>query len=113
MFDPVKIIARNIFYRMLKTFRPIYNNYRNDHTILRELLRADGYIYSQNNIIYISLDLKRRLNRKQKKAIEIFIKIIESKINDVSVFTNCIKLSLCKSDIARKKRVFNLRFHEF
>ncbi|MCF7791821.1 MAG: hypothetical protein K9M56_07475 [Victivallales bacterium] len=113
MFDTVKIIARNIFYRLLEIFRPIYNNYRNDHTILRELLRTDGYIYSQSNIIYISLDLKRRLNRKQRKSTDEFIKIIESKINNLSVFTKHIRLSLCNSNIAKKKRAFNLRFSKF
>lgn len=113
MFDTVKIIARNIFYRLLEIFRPIYNNYRNDHTILRELLRADGYIYSQSNIIYISLDLKRRLNRKQRKSTDEFIKIIESNINNLSVFTKHIRLSLYKPNIAKKKRAFNLRFSKF
>jgi hypothetical protein len=110
MLDVVKITARNMFFTLLKIFRPIYNNYRNDHTILRELIRAHGYIRSKDNKINLLLDLERRVAVQQKTKIDAFIQIIENKLNDANIFSKEITISLISSCILEKKKAFNLRF---
>ena len=45
LLDSMKIIARNLFYQQFEPFRQLYDNYRDDHVILRNLSRADGFVY--------------------------------------------------------------------
>jgi len=55
LLDGIKIIARNMFYRQLEPFRQLYDNYRDDHVILRNLSRADGFIYFGRNKVELIL----------------------------------------------------------
>jgi len=40
--DAIKISARNMFYKALNPFRRLYDNYRDDHTLFRDLSRSHG-----------------------------------------------------------------------
>ncbi len=71
--DAVKINARNIIYQLLKIFRPIWNNYRNDLLILRELITAMGHIQENEKLITIALNPARQYTKKQKHKILIFL----------------------------------------
>ncbi len=44
MMDSIKILARNLFYVMLAPFKKLYNNYRDDHVVFRNLTRSHGCI---------------------------------------------------------------------
>ena len=55
LLDSIKIIARNMFYQQLQPFRQMYDNYRDDHVILRNLSRADGFIYFGRNSVEVIL----------------------------------------------------------
>ena len=55
LLDSIKIIARNMFYQQLEPFRQLYDNYRDDHVILRNLSRADGFVYFGRNSIEVIL----------------------------------------------------------
>ena len=42
--DMLKITARNIFYKLLEVFRPLYDNFRDDCALLREITRLSGIV---------------------------------------------------------------------
>lgn len=44
LMDALKILARNIYRRLLLRFRPLYDNLRDDHVILRNLIAAPAFI---------------------------------------------------------------------
>ena len=77
--DAVKITARNIFFRLHGEFRIGYNNYRNDHVILRELLRAVGTLVKNDLDVVIVLHPSRQYPPSTRKLIASFI----NKINDI------------------------------
>lgn len=49
--DAIRLSSRNIFYCLMEIFRPMYNNYRDDHVILRELTRSMGIIQKRDGMI--------------------------------------------------------------
>ena len=53
--DAIRLSSRNIFYCLMDIFRPLYNNYRDDHVILRELTRSLGIIEKREVVINIQL----------------------------------------------------------
>jgi len=79
--DAIKIISRNIIYELLNIFRPIWNNYRNDHVILRELLASVGFINEKESTIYIQLNPTRQFAAKDKQKILLFLLKISTLIN--------------------------------
>ena len=81
MMDAIRIIAYNMFRAMIGIFRPIYNNYRNDHVMLRMLTRTDGFIWRTGQIIHIQLWLKGRYQLHQKKIFQSFIDKMNHFIN--------------------------------
>ena len=109
MLDAIKITARNIFYTLLGIFRPIYDNYRNDNKILRELICSHGYLSIEENQIKIQIDLERRLSPTQKRKIEHFISIIEGEINKRNIFKKRVAITLHNSILKKKTEAFNLR----
>ena len=78
LMDAIRISARNILGQCHDQFRPLYENYRNDHRILRELIRAPAFISWQGDQRKIVLIPTRSYQKKQKKSIENFLQ----KIND-------------------------------
>ncbi|HIM11953.1 TPA: hypothetical protein EYM26_14265 [Candidatus Poribacteria bacterium] len=82
MMDALRITAHNMFQNMFRLFRPIYGNYRNDHTMLRMLTRADGFIWSEDEVIQIRLWLKGRFQTHHKKAFQSFIHRLNSFSNE-------------------------------
>ena len=44
VYDALKLIARNAFYRELAPFKKSYDNYRDDHVIFRNLTHAPGLL---------------------------------------------------------------------
>lgn len=42
--DAIKLLARNIFYLSLKSFKEKYNNYRDDHLLFRHLSKSPGLL---------------------------------------------------------------------
>jgi len=80
--DAIRITARNIFGVLHSQFRPIYNNYRNDHRILRELIRAPGVIRRTETEIIVTLIPSRHYSKKTKNAVERFLQNNTSKVDD-------------------------------
>ncbi len=103
MMDAIRILAYNMFRAMVGLFRPIYNNYRNDHVMLRMLTHTDGFIWRSDQIIHIQLWLKGRYQSHQKKIFQSFIDKMNNFINGhfqgraatvkIGLFDNASKLS--------------------
>jgi hypothetical protein len=55
VMDVIKLIARNAFYTLLIPFKQRYDNYRDDHAILRNLTHAHGLFIETENHLRIVL----------------------------------------------------------
>ena len=77
----IKIMARNIFYELLKIFRPMYDNFRDDCAILRELTRLSGLVMKKGNVICINLWSQADYPKKNLEVIEQFISTMTFFIN--------------------------------
>ena len=49
VLDALKILARNAFYQALQPFKELYDNFRDDHALFRNLTRANGLLLHQPN----------------------------------------------------------------
>jgi len=94
IMDAVKITARNIIYQLKKIFRPIWNNYRNDIVILRELISSMGHIEENKKYIIIKLNPARQYTKKEKHKILIFLFQISNLINKKYDLDKVIVISL-------------------
>ena len=92
--DAVKITARNIIYQLLEIFRPIWNNYRNDLVILRELIASMGHIEENKKTIIIQLNPARQFSKNEEYKILLFLFKISSEINRKYDLEKTIILSL-------------------
>ena len=63
-------------------FRPIYGNHRNDHVMLRQLSRSDGFVKITESNTEIQLWLKGHYQKKQLERFDQFIREIQNKINN-------------------------------
>jgi hypothetical protein len=79
--DSIKIMARNMFYELLKIFRPMYDNFRDDCAILRELTRLPGVVMKKGNIICIKLWSQADYSKATLEVLENFISTMTSFIN--------------------------------
>ncbi|MFW6367387.1 MAG: putative transposase [bacterium] len=80
--DALRITASNMFAHLMSTFRPLYDNCRNDHVMLRNLTRADGFLRRQDDTVHVELWLKGRFEPAQIRCFEHFLKEIGDRIND-------------------------------
>jgi hypothetical protein len=79
--DALRIVAANMFKNLLQRFRPLYDNYRNDHAMLRQLTRADGFVREIDGVIHVELWLKGRFQKKQRTAFKAFLAECTDEIN--------------------------------
>ena len=80
LVDAVRITSRNGFCRALQEFRPYYDNYRDDHVVLRALTHAAGIIVPHKDRIDVySLP---RLDRQPEEwdRIALFLRDREKRI---------------------------------
>jgi hypothetical protein len=81
LLDALRVTASNMFAALMSDFRPLYANHRNDHAMLRQLTRADGFIETQNGRTVVSLWLKGSYQKKQLEAFDKFLNLLSHKIN--------------------------------
>ena len=104
--DMLKIIARNMFYELLKIFRPLYNNFREDCSVLREITRLPGIIVKDGTVINVKLWAKADYSKGKLGKIKDFLQIMTDKIN--SHFENKngkIKIELLSSTVQIDKLI--------
>jgi hypothetical protein len=81
MLDALRITASNMFAALVAVFRPIYGNYRNDHVMLRNLTRADGFLHCVDGILHVQLWPKGRFQKRQTNAFAAFLAEMSDRIN--------------------------------
>jgi len=81
LFDAVRITARNIFGRVHAIFRPFLDNRRNDHRLLRELIRSSGIVFEHDHEIVIVLVPSRRYQPKVRTAVEKLLKTVSEEVS--------------------------------
>jgi len=97
-FDALRITASNMFRNLHDRFRPIYANHRNDHVMLRQLTRADGFIHEADGTLHIKLWLKGRFQKKQRLAFGAFLAECTEEINQhFGGRTMPVRISLLRS----------------
>ena len=94
LMDAIKMIARNIIYQLLEVFRPIWNNYRNDLVILRELIMTMGHINETQSTIYILLNPTRQFGKKDQDKVNQFLFEISKRVNKTYRLEKVIIFSL-------------------
>jgi hypothetical protein len=70
LMDVLKIIARNAFYKALQPFKEMYNNYRDDHVLFRNLTRSNGLIRERGNTLEAILFPTPHYPRKIRAIVE-------------------------------------------
>ena len=79
--DAIRISCRNIFCKLTTEFRPLYNNYRDDHFIVRELTRSSGIIHERNGIAHVLLMPTMQFQPATKQIVQDFLARISRQIN--------------------------------
>lgn len=79
VMDMCRIISRNIFYLIMQEFRPIYQNFRDDHDFMRTLVDAPGTVSSTTDNIIIRLWPKPEYGSIQREKMEAFLEVIAVK----------------------------------
>ena len=82
LFDAIRITCSNMFAVLAARFRPLYNNYRDDHCWLRMLTRSDGFVQSIDGVLQVELWLKGRYQKKQWNTFTRFLAEISETINN-------------------------------
>ena len=77
-FDATRVMARNLFGTLHGRFRPLYENYRNDHQLLRELVRAPGIILESPEQTTVILLPGRCFSSPQRTAIDHLLASVET-----------------------------------
>ena len=55
LMDLLKLIARNAFYDALEPFKTLYDNYRDDHALFRDLTQAHGMLLERGEEVHVLL----------------------------------------------------------
>jgi hypothetical protein len=76
LMDVIKIIARNIFYKSLAPFKSLYDNYRDDHVIYRNLTHADGCMQYREKTVNVILFPTMQYAPKMKKIVDKYLQQI-------------------------------------
>ncbi|MDP7269276.1 MAG: hypothetical protein QF408_14015 [Pirellulales bacterium] len=79
--DAIRISSRNIFCKLAMEFRPLYNNYRDDHFIVRELTRSPGIIHERDGLAYVLLMPAMQFQPAVRATVQTFLAKISQQIN--------------------------------
>lgn len=81
LMDAIKITARNVFRRLLEVFRPLYDNHRDDHLLLRLLTRCSGIVRRSGQTVVVALWLKGHFRPAQRSVFAAFLRTMTRFIN--------------------------------
>lgn len=83
VMDALRITARNVFYALLGEFRPLYDNYRDNHVLLRTVTRSSGIIWTDHDgTVQIRLWLRATFPRATVQIIAQFLRHMTMRINE-------------------------------
>jgi hypothetical protein len=75
--DAIRLSCRNIFYKLAMEFRPLYDNYRDDHLIVRELTRSSALIEKREGILTPTMEFQPAT----RNIVEEFLANMSERIN--------------------------------
>ncbi len=78
MMDSIKILTRNMFYLLLQPFKELYNNYRDDHVLFRNLTRSHGCIRLDDYFVHVVLFPTAHYQPKVRKIVETVLEQINA-----------------------------------
>jgi len=81
LMDAVRVVCSNMFSALVDHFRPLYNNYRDDHCWLRMLTRASGFVQRRDDVVYVQLWLKGRREPRELAVFRRFLGECSERIN--------------------------------
>lgn len=96
MLDAIRITCRNVFRQPFDIFRPIYDNRRDDHEVLRQLSRSAGVVVRHRDRVDIYLIPALHRQPAQWKRIQAFVDICEHRIRQA--FGVKVRFLLNKTD---------------
>ncbi|MBC8457744.1 MAG: hypothetical protein H8D67_07105 [Deltaproteobacteria bacterium] len=73
LMDMLKLIARNAFYKKLEPFKRMYDNYRDDHVLFRNLTHAHGLILQQSDSVEAVLYPTAHYPPKLRRIVEVLL----------------------------------------
>ena len=76
-----------MFAALAARFRPLYGNHRNDHVMLRQLTRADGFLHRDGQTVYVRLWLRGRFQDWQTRAFRRFLAEVSEDLTRLSAPT--------------------------
>ncbi|HEX2956246.1 MAG TPA: hypothetical protein VHO70_05425 [Chitinispirillaceae bacterium] len=79
VMDCIKILARNIFYVMIASFKKSYNNYRDDHQYFREFTHAPGFWVQNGTTITVYIYPAAHLPPKLRGCFEQILDEVQQK----------------------------------
>ena len=100
MMDALRVISSNIFRNVQEKFRVIYDNYRDDHVLVRMLSRCSGTMTKTAQATVFKLWLPGTLQQHHISAFETLLKEIEKQTNSEITSARPISLSLVTSPIS-------------
>jgi hypothetical protein len=92
LMDALRVTARNVFYRLMELFKPMYDNFRDDHAILRLLTRAPGIIRTEKHALVVELWPRGQLPRRLRRVAKQLLAAVTERIN--TRFAGCIPVQI-------------------
>jgi len=73
LMDLIKLIGRNAFYQALLPFKALYNNYRDDHVLFRNLTQAHGLLIEHPDQVEVILSPTPNYSPKLRAVVTAFL----------------------------------------
>ncbi|MBT7830682.1 MAG: hypothetical protein HN708_10475 [Candidatus Marinimicrobia bacterium] len=94
MMDALRVTASNIFRNVQEQFRAIYDNYRDDHVLVRMLSRCSGTMTNTAQSTTFRLWLSGTLQPHRVRAIESLLRQVQQRTNAEITSVRPIRLEL-------------------
>jgi DNA repair exonuclease SbcCD ATPase subunit len=94
MMDALRVTASNIFRNVQEQFRAIYDNYRDDHVLVRMLSRCSGTMTRTAQNTTFRLWLPGTIQPHRVRAIEELLRQVEQQTNETITSARPIRLEL-------------------
>jgi hypothetical protein len=76
LMDTCRILARNFFYTALKPYKELYNNYRDDHQMFRNLTRCTGVTWNTGEYLTLMLIPEMHITPNHQRIIEEYLEMV-------------------------------------
>jgi len=96
MMDALRVTASNIFRNVQERFRAIYDNFRDDHMLVRMLSRCSGTMEATDQVVTFTLWLPGTLQAHRIRAIEALLEQIQEETNAAMSNARPIRLRLAE-----------------